>query len=92
MRCKNSINKIAFCFRHAHDEYLIVANSFRYSQIYSNKLFFAMVDFDEGSEVFQMVSLFGSDIYSLYNNCYYYKHNCSLGIITLESGIQQLSV
>lgn len=43
--------------RHAHDEYLIVANSFRYSQIYSNKLFFAMVDFDEGSEVFQMLRL-----------------------------------
>lgn len=33
-----------------------MANSFRYSQAYSNKLFFALVDFDEGSEVFQMVS------------------------------------
>ena len=41
--------------RHASDEFTIVANSFRYSQIYSNKLFFAMVDFDEGSDVFQMV-------------------------------------
>lgn len=43
--------------RHAHDEYTIVANSYRYSQIYSNKLFFAMVDFDEGSDVFQMLRL-----------------------------------
>lgn len=43
--------------RHAFDEFTIVANSFRYSQVYSNKLFFAMVDFDEGSDVFQMVSL-----------------------------------
>jgi oligosaccharyltransferase complex subunit gamma len=36
--------------RHAHDEFTIVANSYRYSPMYSNKLFFAMVDFDEGSE------------------------------------------
>ncbi|XP_055547215.1 tumor suppressor candidate 3 [Wyeomyia smithii] len=43
--------------RHAHDEYTIVANSYRYSQTYSNKLFFAMVDFDEGSDVFQMLRL-----------------------------------
>jgi len=43
--------------KHASDEYTIVANSFRYSQSYSNKLFFAIVDFDEGSEVFQMMRL-----------------------------------
>lgn len=42
--------------RHVHDEFTIVANSFRYSQAYSNQLFFAMVDFDEGSDVFQTVS------------------------------------
>lgn len=46
----------AIC-RHAHDEYTILANSFRYSQAYSNNLFFAMVDFDEGSDVFQMLRL-----------------------------------
>jgi len=43
--------------RHAHDEYQIVANSYRFSQIYSNKLFFVMVDFDEGSDVFQLLRL-----------------------------------
>ncbi|XP_055902012.1 tumor suppressor candidate 3 [Eupeodes corollae] len=43
--------------RHAHDEFNIVANSYRYSPIYSNKLFFAMVDFDDGSDVFQMLRL-----------------------------------
>ncbi|KAF7284866.1 hypothetical protein GWI33_021507 [Rhynchophorus ferrugineus] len=43
--------------RQATDEYTIVANSFKYSQSYSNKLFFGMVDFDEGSEVFQMLRL-----------------------------------
>lgn len=43
--------------RHAHDEFTIVANSYRFSPVYSNKLFFAMVDFDEGSDVFQMLRL-----------------------------------
>uniref|UniRef100_A0A336M6Y7 CSON011158 protein n=2 Tax=Culicoides sonorensis TaxID=179676 RepID=A0A336M6Y7_CULSO len=43
--------------RHAHDEYQIVANSYRYSMSYSNKLFFAMVDFDEGSDIFQALRL-----------------------------------
>ncbi|XP_077297336.1 oligosaccharide transferase gamma subunit [Arctopsyche grandis] len=43
--------------RHVHDEFTIVANSFRYSQAYSNQLFFAMVDFDEGSDIFQALRL-----------------------------------
>ncbi|XP_052795345.1 tumor suppressor candidate 3-like [Mya arenaria] len=43
--------------KQAHDEFTILANSWRYSQQFSNKLFFTMVDFDEGSEVFQMMKL-----------------------------------
>lgn len=43
--------------RHAADEYTIAANSYRYSQAYSNKLFFAMIDFDEGHDVFQLLRL-----------------------------------
>lgn len=39
-----------------YDEYLIVANSFRFSPMFTNKLFFGIVDFDEGSDIFQMVS------------------------------------
>ena len=42
--------------RHAFNEFQILANSWRYSQQYNNKLFFAMVDFDEGNDVFQYVS------------------------------------
>ncbi|KAF6198885.1 hypothetical protein GE061_006908 [Apolygus lucorum] len=49
--------------RHANDEFQIVANSFRYSQVYSNKLFFAMVDFDEGSDVFQMLKLNAAPVF-----------------------------
>lgn len=43
--------------RHAMDEYSIVAQSYFYSSDYSNKMFFAMVDFDEGSDVFQYLHL-----------------------------------
>ena len=39
------------------DEFHIVANSYRYSQLYSDSLFFAMVDFDEGPDVFQALKL-----------------------------------
>lgn len=47
------------CFyRQADEEYQILANSWRYSSAFTNKIFFAMVDFDEGSDVFQMVKLF----------------------------------
>lgn len=49
---------LSYCsvFREANNEYQILANSWRYSQQYSNKLFFAMVDFDEGPDVFNAVS------------------------------------
>ena len=46
----------AIC-KQASDEYQLVANSYRYSQFFSNKLFFAMVDFDEGTDVFQAMKL-----------------------------------
>lgn len=49
--------------RQANDEYLIVANSWRYSQQYSNKLFFAMVDYDEGSDVFSSLKLNSAPVF-----------------------------
>jgi oligosaccharyltransferase complex subunit gamma len=42
--------------RHGSEEFNIVANSYRYSQLFSNKLFFGVVDFDEGTEIFTSVS------------------------------------
>lgn len=49
--------------RSAHDEFLIVANSFRYSPAFQSQLYFAMVDFDEGSEIFQQLSLNSAPIF-----------------------------
>ena len=49
----------AIC-KQASEEYQVVANSYRYSQHYSNKLFFAMVDFDEGPDVFQVCMELGT--------------------------------
>lgn len=43
--------------KQAHDEFTILANSWRYSQQFSNRLFFAMVDFDEGSDIFQQLKI-----------------------------------
>lgn len=42
-------------FRQADEEFQVLANSWRYSSAFTNKVFFASVDFDEGSDVFQMV-------------------------------------
>jgi hypothetical protein len=43
------------CSRQANEEYQILANSWRYSSAFCNKLFFGMVDYDEGTDVFQQV-------------------------------------
>lgn len=49
--------------RQANDEFQILANSFRYSQAYSNKLFFGIVDFDEGSDIFQMLKISSAPVF-----------------------------
>ncbi|XP_034943827.1 tumor suppressor candidate 3 [Chelonus insularis] len=49
--------------RLAYDEFIIVANSFRYSPAYSNKLFFAIVDFDDAYDVFQLMKLSTAPIF-----------------------------
>ncbi|XP_072040444.1 dolichyl-diphosphooligosaccharide--protein glycosyltransferase subunit TUSC3-like isoform X1 [Amphiura filiformis] len=43
--------------RQVSDEFQILANSWRYSQSYSNKLFFASVDYDEGHDVFKALKV-----------------------------------
>ncbi|XP_041500423.1 tumor suppressor candidate 3 isoform X2 [Microtus oregoni] len=43
--------------RQANEEYQILANSWRYSSASCNKLFFGMVDYDEGTDVFQQLNM-----------------------------------
>ena len=43
--------------KQASEEFQLLANSYRYSPFYSSKMFFAMVDFDEGPDVFQSMKL-----------------------------------
>lgn len=45
-------------YRQANEEYQVLANSWRYSSAFSNKLFFTVVDYDEGADVFQQVTRF----------------------------------
>jgi oligosaccharyltransferase complex subunit gamma len=47
----------------AHDQFQIVAQSYRYSNAFSNKVFFAMVDFDDGSEIFQYLKLNSAPVF-----------------------------
>lgn len=55
-------SQCAIC-KQASDEYHMVANSYRYSSQYSNKMFFAMVDFDEGPDVFQSMKLNSAPVF-----------------------------
>lgn len=41
-----------------------MANSFRYQQMFTNQLFFALVDFDEAQDVFQQVSFLFPELQS----------------------------
>ncbi len=52
----------AIC-KQASEEFQTVANSYRYSQHFSNKLFFAMVDFDEGPDAFQIMNLNSAPVF-----------------------------
>lgn len=45
-----------FC-RQAYDEYEIVANSYRYAYLNAKQLYFAMVDFDEASDIFTTLGI-----------------------------------
>ena len=59
----SSQRQCAIC-KQASDEYHVVANSYRHgSQFSSNKLFFAMVDFDEGPDVFQTLKLNSAPVF-----------------------------
>ncbi|XP_064636423.1 tumor suppressor candidate 3-like isoform X2 [Lineus longissimus] len=49
--------------RQANEEFQIVANSWRYSQQYSNQLFFAMVDYDEGPDVFSSLKINSAPVF-----------------------------
>lgn len=50
-----TFNWWGFFHRQANEEYQVLANSWRYSSAFSNKLFFTVVDYDEGADVFQQV-------------------------------------
>ena len=58
----NAQRQCAIC-KQASEEYQMVANSFRYSQHFSSKLFFGMVDFDEGPDAFQVVNLNSAPVF-----------------------------
>lgn len=52
-------------FSQAYEEYEIVANSYRYAFLQQRSLYFTLVDFDEGQDVFQSVGKSAMLHYSL---------------------------
>lgn len=49
--------------KQASEEFQIVANSWRYSQGYSSKLFFTMVDYDEAPDIFQSLKTTSAPVF-----------------------------
>uniref|UniRef100_A0A915DIY9 Oligosaccharyltransferase gamma subunit n=1 Tax=Ditylenchus dipsaci TaxID=166011 RepID=A0A915DIY9_9BILA len=41
----------------AHEEFLILANSYRYAYLHSKSLYFAIVDYEEAPQIFQQLNL-----------------------------------
>lgn len=67
MTALSSQRQCSIC-RQAHDEFAIVANSWRYSSSFSNSLFFAMVDYDEGSDIFQQLSINSAPVFLYFSD------------------------
>lgn len=53
--------------RQAHDEFSIVANSWHYMPDFSNKLFFAMVDYDDGADVFNLLGINSAPVFIFFS-------------------------
>lgn len=84
-------------YRQADEEYQILANSWRYSSAFTNKIFFAMVDFDEGSDVFQMVMpvFFSSNVifnWGLETEGKKVKMNTKFSVTMIKEIIEKLKV
>lgn len=52
--------------RPASDEFFVLASSWRYSPHFTNDLFFAMLDFDRGSDIFQQLDINSAPLYFIF--------------------------
>lgn len=60
--------------RQAYDEFSIVANSWRFSPNFENKLFFGMIDYDEGSEIFHQLNINSAPVFFYFSEKGKIKH------------------
>lgn len=67
MTALSSHRQCSIC-RAAHEEYQIVANSFKFQEPNNNQLFFAMVDYDEGSDVFNLLNLNSAPVFMYFSD------------------------
>ena len=54
--------------RQASDEFTVVANSWKYSNSHDNSIFFAMVDYDEGSDIFNLLGLNSAPVFLYFSD------------------------
>lgn len=81
---------VFFSNRQANEEYQVLANSWRYSSAFSNKLFFTIVDYDEGADVFQQVKKHRMLYFPIFWGCYKKKIRVSIIIIIVIIKLQEL--
>ena len=67
MTALSSQRQCSIC-RAAYDEYQIVANSFKFQDPINNELYFAMVDYDEGSDVFSLLSINSAPVFMYFSD------------------------
>lgn len=73
--------------RQAHEEFMVAANSFRYSQhVQSKRLFFGSVDYDEGSEIFNSLGINSAPCFLYFNEKGNFRNPDELNIQRLGFG------
>lgn len=73
--------------RQAHEEFLVTANSFRYSShAQSKRLFFGSVDYDEGSEIFNSLGINSAPCFLYFNEKGNFRNPDELNIQRLGFG------
>lgn len=77
--------------RPASDEFNIVASSWRYSGQFSNKLFFAMVDFDDAPDVFKMLNTASAPQFMLFGRSGKLKTGDNMDISRVGFSAEQIA-
>lgn len=78
--------------RQAYEEFQVTANSYRVSQhVYSSRIYFGLVDYDEGSEIFSSLNINSAPCFLYFNEKGNFKKPDELNIQRLGFGADVIS-